>query len=238
MPLATPAGAGGDDDVAIVAAGFGDPTTRYDHAILGDDIEWGALRLRTADGRRLLVRLPTSRVFEDTAPRLADVDGDGAAEVIVVETDLSLGASLAVYDAGGLVARTPFIGRPHRWLAPVGAADLDGDGRVEIAYVDRPHLLRRLRVVRLAGGRLHEIAAIDGVTNHRIGDRDISGGVRDCGTGPEMVLLDPGWRRILVARLRPAGGEGAGTSAGIVLVDAGPNAPGRLAAVMACREAR
>jgi len=85
----------------ITGAEFAAPTSRYDHAILGDAIEWGALVFDLADGRRLRVTLPESRVFEDLAPRLQDLDGDGAPEVMVVETDLARGARLSVYGEGG-----------------------------------------------------------------------------------------------------------------------------------------
>ena len=79
--------------------------------------------------------------------------------------DLARGAALAIYDAQGLRAATPFIGQPHRWLAPAAIGDLDGDGRVEIAYVDRPHLRRELVFVRLEGDRVVEIARQAGLTN-------------------------------------------------------------------------
>ena len=208
----------------ITAAHYAEPTTRYAHGILGDAVEWGALVIETEDGR-LLFRLPETRVFEDTAPRLADLDGDGDLEVITVETDLSRGASLSIWDEAGRVAATPFIGQPTRWLAPAGAADLDRDGRVEIAYIDRPHLLKRLRIVRLEQGRLAEVASLDGVTNHRIGDKDISGGVRDCGGGPELVLLSADWSRVVAVTLP-----------GPALRDLGANTSGRLAAALACRD--
>ncbi|SIO33326.1 Repeat domain-containing protein [Rhodovulum sp. ES.010] len=185
----------------IVSARYAEPTTRYDHGVLGDAVEWGALELRLADGTAWRIVLPRTRVFEDTAPRLVDLDGDGAPEVIVVESHIDLGARLSVYGADGLIAATPFIGTRHRWLAPVGAADLDGDGRTEIAWIDRPHLARILRVWRLQDGRLREIAIAEGLTNHRVGDEVISGGLRDCGTGAEMVLAAPDWSRILLARL-------------------------------------
>ncbi|TCO72833.1 FG-GAP repeat domain-containing protein [Rhodovulum euryhalinum] len=194
--LAAPAAA------EIVSARYALPTPRYDHGVLGDAIEWGALEVRLADGTGRRIVLPDTRVFEDTAPRLADLDGDGAPEVIAVETDLERGARLSVYGVDGLIAATPFIGTRHRWLAPVGAADLDGDGQMEIAIVDRPHLARILRVWRFEAGRLTEIASAEGLTNHRIGDRAISGGLRDCGTGPELVLASPDWSRIILARLR------------------------------------
>ncbi|MEM9972381.1 MAG: VCBS repeat-containing protein, partial [Pseudomonadota bacterium] len=100
------------------------------------------------------------------------------------------------------VAANEFIGRTNRWLAPVGvgAADLDGDGAVEIAFVDRPHLAKTLRVFRFAGGALTLVGEFPGVTNHRIGERDIAGGIRDCGAGPEMVVADAAWQRVLAIR--------------------------------------
>ena len=173
------------------------PTDRYDHAVLGDAMEWGGLDLTTASGQVLRVTLPESRVFEDVTTRLADLDGDGDREVIVVETDIARGAMLAVYDASGRVAATAPFGETHRWLAPAGIADLDGDGRIEIAYVDRPHLARELVVMRLEGAELIELARLAGLTNHRIGDSVIRGGVRDCGTGPDLRLAEPTWTRVM-----------------------------------------
>ncbi|MBR9652847.1 FG-GAP repeat domain-containing protein [Thalassovita aquimarina] len=185
----------------IQSARFADPTTRYAHGVFGDPEEWGALRMRLSDGRKLIVRLPENRVFEDLSPRLIDVDGDGDAEVVVVETDIARGAALAIYDETGKVAQTPHIGRTHRWLAPLGGADLDGDGFVELAYIDRPHLARTLRVWRFRDGGLSEVAALKGLTNHLLGDPGIGGGIRDCGRGPEIVTADADWHRVMAVRL-------------------------------------
>jgi hypothetical protein len=181
----------------VASASLALATSRYDHGVLGDAVEWGALDLKLSDGTRLRLTLPESRVFEDVSARVVDVDGDGSREVLVVETDLQRGASLAVYGPEGLRAATPFIGTRHRWLAPLGVADLDGDGRIEIAYVDRPHLLRELVVARLDGNTLTEVARLGGLSNHRIGDRAISGGIRDCGGGPELVLADAAWSNLM-----------------------------------------
>ncbi len=191
----------------ITSARFTDPTTRYAHGILGDAVEWGALEMRGDDGRRYRVVLPEERVFEDVAPRLADVDFDGLAEVVVVESDLARGARLAVYDTGGLVTSTDFIGTRNRWLAPVGAgaADLDGDGVVEFAYVDRPHLAKTLRIFRFAEGALEPVADLPGVTNHRIGETDIAGGIRACGEAPEMLVASADWSRLLAVTFDGAG---------------------------------
>ncbi len=183
---------------AIVAARYDDPTTRYAHGVLGDDIEYGALVLELADGNRHRLTLPEVRVFEDIAPRLADLDGDDLPEVITVESHQKRGARLAIYNADGLITATPYIGTANRWLAPIGAADLDGDGWVEIAYIDRPHLAKTLRIWRYEQARLTEVGTLKGLSNHRIGEDFITGGVRRCaGAPPELITASGDWRRIV-----------------------------------------
>ena len=184
----------------IAGAEYTAPTTRYGHAVLGDAIEWGALTLTLDDGTTVTHTLPQDHVFEDVAPRLADVDGDGTPEVIVVETDVTAGGALAIYGAEGKITETPHIGTRNRWLAPLGAADLDGDGVIELAYIDRPHLAKTLRIWRYADGALVDVAALPGLTNHRIGEADIAGGIRDCGDGPEMILATGNWSDLVSLR--------------------------------------
>jgi hypothetical protein len=191
----------------IVSAEYAEPTTRYAHGILGDAIEHGALSLRIdCDGcarpRDVLIRLPDTHVFEDVAPRIVDIDGDSLNEVMVVETSMALGARLAIYDETGVVAAIPYIGRTHRWLAPIGAADMDGDGRVEVAYVDRPHLAKTLRVWQFRDGELVLVAEKSGLTNHRIGERDIGGGLRVCGGVTEMITASADWTQVVATRLQ------------------------------------
>jgi hypothetical protein len=173
-------------------------TDRYDHAVLGDALEWGGMQI-TGAGRTVTVTLPPARVFEDITARVADLDGDGLAEVLVVETDTARGASLAVYDMNGRVTATDFIGQTHRWLAPLGIGDMDGDGLPEVAYVDRPHLARELVVVQYRGGTLTERARATGLTNHRIGDSTIAGGYRSCDGQAAMILANADWSQIIAA---------------------------------------
>ena len=181
----------------ITKAAYADPTSRYPHGVLGDTIEYGTLVLTLDDGTERRISLPAERVFEDTAPRVQDLDGDGAPEVIAVESHARLGARLVVFGPEGEIAATPNIGTRFRWLAPVGAADLDGDGVMEVAFVDRPHLAKTLRIWRYQEGALAEVATLPGVTNHRIGEPDIAGGIRNCAGGPEMIVADAAWRRLL-----------------------------------------
>ncbi len=206
----------GHDGADITAVWFDAPTSRYPHGALGDDIEGGALMAYASsamnDCGTLYVMLDPAHVFEDEAPRLADMNGDGTLEIIVVRSHETQGAQLTVYDDAGdgsmlqMVAATPYIGQRNRWLAPIGAADLDGDGMMEIAYIDRPHLARILRVWRYVpnpDGRpeLIEIASAPGLTNHELGWPGIPGGIRDCGDGPEMITANADWTAVMATRL-------------------------------------
>lgn len=109
-----------------------DPTTRYGHGVLGDAIEAGGFVVER-DGKRLLFRLGPEAVFEDRRVRLADLDGDGQPEAILVKAYLDSGAALAVYRIGRHaiepLAESAAIGQRNRWLNPVGVADFTGSGR-------------------------------------------------------------------------------------------------------------
>ena len=219
-----------DSDSGPKSAEFAEPTTRYDHGILGDAVEWGALILRRGRGDEgpaaITLRLPKSRVFEDTAPRLFK-DAAGQTKVMVVETDMARGARLSIYSFDGLVTATPYIGRTHRWLAPIGARDLDGDGQIEVAYIDRPHLAKTLRIWRLVDGQLAHVTDQSGLTNHRIGWDYIPGGIRDCGQGPEMITANADISRVIASTLR---------NGRVTMRDIGRYDPAdRLTSAMACK---
>jgi len=194
----------------VVMARYFGVTEDYGHGVLGDALEARGLLVRYDNGVRVIcdsVLAGPGRVFEDTAPRLADLDGDGVNEVIAVASHQDFGARLELYGYPGLeqdfqlLAHTPYIGTAFRWLAPIGVADFDGDGQRDIAYVETPHLGKVLKIVTPDGGELVEVASTSGFSNHRIGEPFISGGVRDCGDGPEMVLADRGWRRVVAIRI-------------------------------------
>lgn len=191
---------------------YAEPTNRYDHNIMGSIRGWGRLEVDIAPCSscksgvvRVRIDQPQSRVFEDFAPRLWDISGDGRPEIVAVESDLARGSRLAVWEvtegAGGAslrrLATTAYLGTRHRWLAPIGAADFDRDGAIEIAYVEKPHLDRVLRVVRLDGNRLVKVASLAGVTNHTIGQEQVESLVRTCDGAPEIVALSAEGQHVL-----------------------------------------
>jgi len=171
-----------DGDVAIgrgtvAMAWLAGATRRYDHGVLGDAVEASELVMLDRRGRERRYLLPDDSVFEDRLVRLADVTGDGDAELIVVRAYLDAGAAVAVFKAGGedlaLLAEAAPIGTPYRWLNPVGVADFDGDGAVEIAVVITPHIGGTLALYRLADGRLVRVGEASGFSNHAMGSREL-----------------------------------------------------------------
>ncbi|MDA1100087.1 MAG: FG-GAP-like repeat-containing protein [Proteobacteria bacterium] len=182
----------------ITAAWLTGPTRRYDHGVLGDAVEASGLRVQNRAGQTLSFTLSAESVFEDRQVRLADLNGDGGDELLVVRSYLNAGAALAVLRPGvnglAVVAETAPIGLPHRWLNPAAVADFDGDGRVEIAVVVTPHIggvlkLYELRQNRLRLERLHEEWSANGFSNHVSGSRiQAMAAVVDWGEGPVLHL--------------------------------------------------
>ncbi|MBW6505570.1 MAG: VCBS repeat-containing protein [Rhodobacteraceae bacterium] len=183
----------------IASAHYEAATARYGHGALAGG-EWAELVLVLAGGEERRFALPDDMVFEDLSPRLADLTGDGIAEAVVVESHVDLGARLAIWGAEGRIAAGAYIGTRHRWLAPLGALDVDGDGRLEFAYVVRPHLDAVLTVARFGAEGLTVLAEAPGLPSHRYRSGVLEGGIADCATGPVMLTADSGWAQVMAVR--------------------------------------
>lgn len=193
----------------IVKAFLVAPTDRYGHAVLGDGIEAGGLRVITAGGLVLEVLLPPEAVFEDLRPRLLDLTGDGSDEVLVIKAYQDRGAALALYgvveEELRQIAETPAIGTPNRWRNPAGVGDFDGDGRLDVVEVQTPHIGGLLRLWSWRDGDLAPGPAFSGVSNHAIGSRALGlSAVLDLdGDGDDELLIpEMGWRSLVALDLR------------------------------------
>lgn len=193
----------------IAYAWLAAPTARYAHGVLGDSLEAARLAVRTRQGHDIGFDLPSHRVFEDLTVRLVDLDADGTEEMVVVESDRTLGASLAVYglDANRIAARarSPFIGVANRWLNPVGAGDFDGDGRLELALVRTPHIGGVLEIYRFLEPNLQRLASRTGYSTHAIGSTELALAAVIVGSKRDLILLpDQDRSQLVLVGLRDA----------------------------------
>ena len=161
----------------IARAWLAEPTDRYDHGILGDKLEAGALVIVRRDGAEQTLKLNPDAVFEDLKPRIVDLNGDGHDEVVLIKSSLTQGSSLAVIglrrNRYEIVAETPALGGPHRWLDVAGIADFTGAGSKQIAIVRQPHVVGELQLWSYDGRRLSQLAAMPDAANHIAGTRAI-----------------------------------------------------------------
>jgi hypothetical protein len=189
-----------------------DATARYPHAVFGSSLHAESLLARSRFGDTYQVTLARDRVFEDIAPRVIDLDRDGQEEILVVESQRDQGASLAVYGVPIgqrqllRLGATPPLGQPMRWLHPLGTGDFDGDGWLDIALVETPHIGGSLVLYRYRHGQLSEFARFFGVSTHELGSRELAtarvvrGRMRD-----HLIVPDQSWHKLLLLSWRPTG---------------------------------
>jgi hypothetical protein len=177
------------------------PTDRYAHGVLGDAVEGGGIALQRFDGKVFRYLTDSGSVFEDRLVRLVDLDRDGWDEAVVVQSYLDKGAALVVFalgpDAVRFVSEVPPIGTPNRWLNPAGVADYDGDGMLELAFVETPHIGGTLKLYAFVERRLVADHAVAGFSNHAIGSRvqDMAATLDWDDDGVPDIALPDGQRR-------------------------------------------
>jgi hypothetical protein len=198
----------GNKDIAW--AWLGTPTMRYPHKALGGSTHAGSLHVlqHTSTGKlqEIVHELPFNRVLEDRIPRLVDLNGDGNDEIILIESDALRGSATVVYglqtakNTKGLqkkpslveLARSAQTGSTFRWLNPVGVADFDGDGKLDIASVITPHIGGLLTLYHYAPPKLEPFAQAMDTSNHRMGDleQQVAVIVEQKGLRPTIIVPD------------------------------------------------
>jgi len=160
----------------LVFAQYASPTKRYTHGIMGDAIEASDLVVVVNDNF-YNIELSDNYVFEDIRPRLANVDEDEALEFICIRSHLNKGAGIVIYKLGknGLYeyAFVPEIGIRNRWLNIVAIQDLDDDKKIELAWIETPHIGGILKVAEITEGELQIIDEVFPFSNHAIGETNL-----------------------------------------------------------------
>ena len=191
-------GHGNGGHVAVLA---GPDRHRYPHAVLGDDVE--ATRVLWLERHSLqplrTLRLEEPEVFEDRHLRPWRLP-DGRQGLVTVRSGPS-GAQLAVVAAAlrassalEIAAAGPFIGTRNRWLSP---ASVEPAG-AELWAVHTPHIGGVLHRYRAAGAVLNAERVATGLTNHRLGARDLDVTAR---MGRRLLLPSQNWQQVRVVDL-------------------------------------
>lgn len=191
----------GGAHIAVLA---GPDARRYPHAVLGDDIEATRLlwleRHSLAPLRRLHLEDPA--VFEDRLLRPWTLP-DGRTGLVTVQSGPS-GAQLVVVAASPdepsrLESATtgPAIGTRNRWLSPASVAPADG----EVWAVHTPHIGGVLHRYRAEGSALVAQRIATGLSNHRLGARDLDVSAR---VGHWLLFPTQDWRRVRAVDTRTA----------------------------------
>ena len=211
----------------IAWAWLGSPTARYPHTALGSRFHAGSLHVLLAGKSsvgtssapvEVVYRLPIHRVFEDLQVRLVDLDEDGRDEMVVIESDALRGASVVVLGLSGPpdaqtlteLARSPFAGSTFRWLNPVGFADFDGDGKLDIAAVITPHIGGELTLYHYRPPLLVPYAKAMDTSNHLMGapEQQLSAVLLKAGKRATVIVPDMSLKALHALRWEGAAANG------------------------------
>lgn len=195
-----------------------DPSDRYAHAVLGDNLEATSITLlRTQPETSVsgIIRVPEPFVIEGIAPIWTDLNGDGQREIIVTLSSSDSGAQIVVYnEAGQTLAAGPAIGQGFRWRHQIAVAPFGPHGELELAAVLTPHLGGVVEFYQWQGESLQIVANLPGYTSHVIGTRnlDMAAAADFDGDGRvELLLPTPDLRTLGAVRRTVNGAETAWT---------------------------
>jgi hypothetical protein len=163
-----------DDDPVLVegaVAVLSHPTQRYRHGILGDEIEAGAVTLLRQDDLTPIATYTVAAPAVIEQRRVAAFPAAGPYGMLLTRStpDAGAGVTAIALEGGKLteVASAPPIGTKNRWLNLFAVSGPN-------AYAVRtPHLGGPLERFRIAGARLEVTRYALGVTNHRLGSRNL-----------------------------------------------------------------
>jgi len=152
-----------------------EPSDRFPHSALGDSLEATSAVVVTVGANEVeTVYRSGDDVIESIAPLLADVDGDGASEVVLtVSNDREVWIVAASSAGGGVVAVSDPVDRLLGWRHLVAVGPLGPTGQTEIAEVLYPDARGSLRFLGFSGGELRVVATRTGYRSHEFGARNL-----------------------------------------------------------------
>ncbi|MDP9478857.1 MAG: hypothetical protein M3R38_24785 [Actinomycetota bacterium] len=156
-----------------------EPTGRYVHGVIGDDLEAESITVLepTDAGLEVAGRLfaESGGVFELVSPLWFE-GPDGRELLAVTESAEGQGSRIAVYDPEeGLLAAGSFFGEPQRWRHLLAAGPFGPNGEVEIAAIRTPHIggMVEFYGIDAQAGELRIAATQPGYSSHTIYSRNL-----------------------------------------------------------------
>jgi len=191
-----------------------DPTRRYPHAVLGDDLEATSISLLETEPELRVVhkiRIPPPGVIEGIMPLWVDLNGDQEREILVTVSDPENGARLALYaEDGELMAQGPEVGQGFRWRHQIAAAPLGPAGEMGVVDVFTPHIGGWVEFFQWQDDVLKKQAEIGAYSSHVIGSRNVdmalAGDFDGDGAG-EVLVPDQDQVSLAAVRLSEQGAE-------------------------------
>ena len=200
-----------DNDRLLVLS---DPTGKYDHGVLGDQLEAASITLIATQPEPTIVSritLEENEVIEGIAPIWADMTGDNQPEIIVTVSDLNQGAGIVIFSENGeRIAEGPKMGQPYRWRHQIAVSEFGTNRETELAVVRTPHIGGTVEFYQLKDGELIVAAEFPGITSHTIGSRnlDLTAAGDFAGDGlSELLVLSPDLSEYIAVRRTPTGAE-------------------------------
>ncbi|MXW42298.1 MAG: hypothetical protein F4X48_08205 [Acidimicrobiia bacterium] len=151
------------------------PTNRHPYSALGDDLEaTTVVKVTVGSNEVTTIYNSGETVIESIAPLLADMDGDGTAEVALTLSDATHIWSVLVSTTGsGEIARSEPVDRLLGWRHILALGPLGPNGQIQLAEVLYPDGQGNLVFLQKQGNSLEVAASLKGYRSHEFGSRNL-----------------------------------------------------------------
>jgi hypothetical protein len=157
------------------------PTNRYDHGVLGDDMEAAGITLIETKPEIRLVRtisIEAPDVIEGLSPIWADLDQDGVLDIIVTLSNNQSGSRIVAFrEDGTMLAESSAIGTGYRWRHQIAFAAFGDKSQSYLASIRTPHIGGVVEFFQFSDGKLETVSEINGFSSHSIGSRNLDSAI-------------------------------------------------------------